>query len=201
MNWEVVAVIVFVAFFGGLLLISRVLAWVAGLILVVKSPGTQPSAKVGFSLAQVFLHSGPWSLALGIGALYYAASLPQQIWLWATLGGFALAGVLLAVTIVLAHLRQRRGTLAPTLLTPERLLKTRRRFFWGTTILFGGSTGGWLLYSMWPLFGQSAGLIAMIIATCLVGGYGFSWFMWQFHGAALQAREDARKQAQRSNAV
>ena len=200
MDWLPVAMVAFAAFFGGLLLVSRVIAWVAGLVLVFKSPASDGSERTGLSLIQFFLHSGPWSLAVAIGALYYVASLPRPIWLWAVLGGFGLAVAVLAIAIVVAHLRHRRTTTSIPL-TPERLLKIRRRFFWGTTIYFGGATAAWMLYVMWAQLGQSLGLIAIVVGVSLGGGYVFSWFMWQWYGASLQARESARQRTERGNAV
>lgn len=193
MTWEPVAAVGFVAFFGGLLLVSRVMSWIAGLVLLFKSPATESAEKVGFSLAQIFLHSGPWSLAVAIGAVYYVATLPERVWLWAVLGGLGLAILLLGITLFVAHVRQRRGAIAPTPLTPERLLKIRRRFFWGTTAYFGGVMAAWMLYSLGPQVRQDLGLALFIVAVCFASGYGCSWFMWQFYGATLQSREDARQ--------
>jgi hypothetical protein len=200
MDWLPAVAVGFAALCVGLLLVSRVLAWVAGIVLVLKSSGTEGTEKVGL-LAQVFLHSGPWSLALAIAALYYVASLPQLIWFWSVLGGLALAVTVLGLAMLVAHLRQRRGTIASIPLTPERLLKIRRRFFWGNTLFYGGFGSAWLLYLMWPQFSQSGGLVMWVIAVFMGGGYVISWFMWQFYGAALQARESARQRAERSNAV
>jgi hypothetical protein len=198
MDWPLLIMVAFAAFFGGILVVSRVIAWVTGLVLVTRSSATE---RPGLALAQFFLHSGPWALAVAIAALYYVASLSQRTWLWAVLGGFGLAVAVLVMGVVTAHLRQRRGSIAPVPLTPEHLLKIRRRFFWVTTIYFGGATSALMLYFMWPQFGQGIGLAAWIVIVCIGGGYVFSWFMWQWVGASLQAREDARRRAERSNAV
>jgi hypothetical protein len=199
MDWLSVAMVAFAAFIVGMLLVSRVVAWVAGLVLVLRSP-TEATEKAGLSLAQVFLHSGPWALALALAALYYVASLPQSIWLWAVLGGSGFAVAVMVFAVAMAHLRQRRGIAALVPLTPERLQKIRRRFFWGNMLFYGGFCSAWLLY-MWPQLGQSMGLVFFVIGVCLGGGYVFSWFMWQFYGASLQARESARQRAERSGAV
>jgi hypothetical protein len=201
MDWTPVAMVGFAAFFVGLLLVSRLLSWVVGLVLVVKSSTAEGTEKAGFTLTQVFLHSGPWALALAIAALYYVAALPQAIWLWAVLGGSGLAVVVLGAGLAVAQLRQRREISASIPLTPERLLKIRRRFFWGNTLFCGAFTSGWLLYLMWPQFSQSVGLVVFVICGCLSGGYVCTWFLWQFYGAALQARETARQRAEQSNAV
>jgi hypothetical protein len=200
MDWPAIVAVGFAAFFVGLLLVSRVLAWVAGLVLLFKSSPTQ-SGQAGLWAAQFCLHSGPWSLALAISALFYLASLPQLIWFWTALAGSGLAVAILVIALAIAHVKQRRGTTAPVPLTSERLAYIRRRFFWGNTIVYGGFSSAWMLYVMWAQFGQSIGLVVFIIGVCLGGGYVFTWFMWQFYGASLQARESARKRAEHSSAV
>lgn len=201
MDWLPIAGVAFAGFFCGLLLASRVLAWLAGLALILRSPATGTGERTAPWLAQFFLHSGPWSLALASGALYYLASLPQRMWLWAVLSGGGLAVAVLVIAMLAAHRRQRLGNAVPVPLTPERLLKIRRRFFWGTTIFFGGAMSAWMLYLMWPRSGQNIGLAIVTVIICTGSGYVFSWFMWQFYGAELQARESARQRAQRNNAV
>ncbi len=201
MDWFAIAAVAFAAFIAGLQLVSRVIAWVAGLALILKSRDAGRGEQAGLSLAQLFLHSGPWSLALAIAALYYVASLSQSTWLWAVLGGLGAAIAVLLTTVAVARWRQRRGIAPLVPLTPERLLKIRRRFMWGTTIYFGGSVATANLYLMWAQLGQSVSLVLFIVVVCLGGGYLFSWFMWQFYGAALQARETARQRAGRNNAV
>src|SRR2546423_6909981 len=115
MNWSVAAV-AFCAFFGGLLLVSRVIAWVAGLVLVFKPSGAKRTA---LGLAQLFLHSGPWSLALAIGAIYYVASLSQPALFWALVAGFSVAVILLVAAIAIVRYRQRQGKMTLVPLTPE----------------------------------------------------------------------------------
>jgi hypothetical protein len=196
-----IAIVAFAAFVGGLLLVSRVTAWIVGIALALKSTDTERDGSTAPLLAQLFLHSGPWSLAISIGAIYHVASLPETIWLWVVLGGLGLAVALMAVVILVAYWRQKRGITAPVPLTPERLLKIRRRFFWGNSLYFGGSMAAVSLYQIWTYFGQSIGFITMVVSICLGCGYGFSWFMWQWYGPALQAREDARRRAERNNAA
>jgi hypothetical protein len=174
---------------------------VAGLALAFKSSAAERGAPTVSLLAQLFLHSGPWLLVVVIGAIYYVATLAEPAWLWAVLAGLGLVLALLAAAVSVAYWRRQRGVTTPVPLTPERLLKIRRRFFLGTSLYFGGGMAALMLYQMWPYFGQSVGLITMVVGICLGGGYVFSWFMWQWYGAALQAREDARRRAERNNAV
>lgn len=132
MQWFAIAAVAFAAFISGVRLLSRVIAWIAGLALVLKSPDTGRGEQAGLSLVQLFLHSGPWSLALAIAALYYVASLPQSIWLWAVLGGLGAAIAILIASAAVARCRQRRRIANLDPLTPERLVKIRRRFMWAT---------------------------------------------------------------------
>lgn len=194
-----IAIVAFAAFFGGLLLVSRVTSWVAGLVVALKSTPAEPGASTAPLLALLFLHSGPWSLVVVIGAIYYVASLAEPGWLWAVLGGLSSAAALLAAVVSVAYWRQKRGATAPASgpLTPERLLQIRRRFFWGISLSFGGAVAAFMLYQMWPYFSQSVGLVAVVVGICLSAGFVFSWFMWQWHGAELQAREDAPRRAKK----
>ena len=191
MDWSVPA-IAFCAFFGGLLLVSSVLAWIAGFVEVFKSSGTEGR---GLGLAQMFLHSGPWSLALAIAAVYYVSYLSRPSLLWALLGGFGAAAIFLAAAVSIANWRRRHAKNVVVPLTPERLAKIRRRFFWLNTMYFGGTIAAVLLYQMWTTIG--GGFIVFILSICVGGGYAFSWFMWQWYGAALQAREEARRREER----
>ena len=200
MDWSV-AIVAFVAFFGGLLLVSRVTAWISGVVLFFKPDAADRGGPAALSLVQIFLHSGLWSLLIAIAAIYYVASLADPAWLWAVVGGLSLAVALLAVVVALSYWRQHRGAATPTPLTPERLLKIRGRFFWGMSLYFGGTLAASMLYLNWQSIGHSAGLVAWVIAVCVAGGYVCSWFLWQWVGASLQAREDARRRAERNNAV
>src|SRR5256885_921495 len=82
------------------------------------------------------------------------------------------------------------------------LLLVSRVIAWiaGLVLAFG-ATVAWMLYVMWAQLGQSLGLIAIVVGVSLGGGYVFSWFMWQWYGASLQARESARQRTERGNAV
>lgn len=195
MDWSIAA-IAFCAFVGGLLLVSRVLAWIAGLVEVFK---TSDDGGTRWGLAQVILHSGPWSLALAIAAIYYVNSLSRPSLLWALLGGLGAAVILLAAAVSIANWRQRRGKNVVVPLTPERLAKIRGRFFWVNTLYFGGAMAAMFIYQLWATVG--GGFVVFVLCVCAASGYVFSWFMWQWYGAALQAREEARRRAEQQHAV
>ncbi len=183
---------IFGLIFGGLMtamvVIPRVMAWIAGLILIFQQPEAieRRSAR---SLSQFFLHSAPWLVAITIGGTYYIASLSEPHLLWALIGGFALGAALLASALVVGYAR-RRKPVAPVPLTPELLARKRRRFLWTCSLLWGGLVFGWLLYEqmLW---------IDMLSVYMLVIGFGggwlWSWFMWQMFSAQLLAREEQRK--------
>src|SRR5512138_1995463 len=174
--------------FGGvmaaMLVIPRVMIWIVSLVLILKAPESA-ERRVARALAPFFLHSGPWLLALAIGAVYYVASLSRPAWLWALLGGIAAGTALLLGAIALGYLRRRKRETPPPL-TPERLLKMRRRFFWTSTLLFGGLMAGLMLYRMRGDAAESVVFLAMSLGA----GWLWSWFMWQFVSAELLGREE-----------
>ena len=199
MDWSVPLLVVG-SFVGTTFVFSRVFSWVAGLVTTFGKHGVAKSEPISpFSLVQVFLHSGPWLLALPIGAIYYVATLPQPVWLWAVLGGFGLAVAVVLTAVALAYLRQRRKQVDPAPLTPERLAKIRRRFFLGTSVYFGGTFSVFILYQLWS--SVSATFVVFVLGVCIGGGYVFAWFMWQWYGALLEAREQARQRQGQGNAV
>ena len=196
-----VALLAMGAFIGGLLVVSRTIAWVVGLWLLLHP--SAPAQRQEFSaslVAQLLLHSGLWSLLLALGGVYYVATYSRPAFLWAILGGFAAAFAVLAFAIILGQLRQRHAR-PPVPLTPQRLLAIRRRFFWITTLFFGGGMAASMLYLTWGPASSSIVFFAVILALCLGGGWVFAWFMWQWFGAALEAAETARQRRERDHAA
>ena len=201
MHLEAVAIVAFAAFVGGLLLFSRLISWIAGLALVLKSGAVERNLKVGALLAQALLHSGPWLLAIAIGCIWYVASVRQGIWLPAVLGGLAFAFAMLTASIAIGTVRRKRGAVRAALpLTEERLIAIRWRFFWGIAISSAG-VGSALAIYMRPQLRHDPALIVMVAIMSLCFGFIFSWIMWQGYGAELRAREDGRRRKERKNAV
>jgi hypothetical protein len=181
--------------FAAFLVLPRVIAWIATIVLAFRPSGRRAS-RTALSLAPFFLHSGPWLLALLIGAISYISSLARPAWLWAFIAGVAAGTLLLAGAIGLAYLRARRGW-KPSPLTPERLAKMRHRHFCLNSLLFGGGLAAYTIYEL----ARNPIDVIVFLAICLGGGYFFSWFTWQFVGASLQAREEDRQRREHKNAV
>lgn len=172
--------------------VPRVMAWIAGLVMILRTP--EPiERRAARSLAQFCLHSGFWLLAIAVAAIWYVASLSQPRWLWALAGGIALGTALLAGAVVLAYVRSRRPTLY-TPLTPELLLKKRRRFFWINSLVFGGVSVAGMEYQ--HVIRDAIDCI-VIFTMGFGGGWGWSWFMWQFVSAQLLAREEQRQRQEK----
>jgi hypothetical protein len=192
--------VAFGGFIGGLLVASRVFAWIVGSVLSIKSSmsAARGTPWIG-SLAPIFLHSGPWFLAIVIGVGYYVASLPDPLLLWALLAGLALAASFLGLAIAMARHRRTRVHSVAMQLTPERLATIRRRFFWINTLSMGVVMTAGMLYQSWSIVGDSVGLLVFAFGVSLCGGWLWSWFMWQWYGTALQSQEDARRRREKGN--
>jgi hypothetical protein len=181
--------------FAAFLVLPRVIAWIATVVLAFRASG-RPELRTALSLAALFLHSGPWLLALLIAAIYYISSLARPTWFWALIAGIALGALLLSGAIGLAYLRRRRGW-KPSPLTPEHLEKIRHRYFWRTSLVYGGTLAALMVYEL----AHNPDDVVVSVAVCLGGGYLFSWFTWQFIGASLQTREEDRQRREHKNAV
>jgi hypothetical protein len=198
-----VLLVAFASFLGGLLVTSRVIAWLIGLALFFK-PSTTSGASLRFGLivALFLLHSGPWVLAVAVAGVFYAASSSHPAYLWAVGGGLALALSLIGVATLRAFLHQRRPKSEPPPLTPERLIVLRRRFFWRYSLLFAlvGTISS--AFGLPLSFSKDFGFFLFIFIASLLVGWGWSWFMWQYYGAILQVNENRRKkERERKNAV
>jgi hypothetical protein len=194
-----VALLAIASFLGGLLVTSRVIGWTTGLLLVFRqSPPGNTSARVGFTIAALFFHSGPWLLVITAGAIYYAASSPRASYLWALVGGLALAVVFIGAATLRASLQLRRPLRQ---LTPERLLVLRRRFFWGNSLVFAFCMPAFFAFQASLSFARDAWFLAIVFVASFAVGWMWSWFMWQWYGAALKVREKARQRRERENVV
>ena len=200
MDWSI-PLLVFSGFIGGMLAISRVLSWLVGLVVMFGSGAAGNGPTPALRFVQIVLHSGPWFLALTVGGIYYVASLSRPGWLWALLSGLGLAVAVLSAAVAFAYLRERQKKLATVPLASESLGKIRRRFFCITTFCFGGTLAASLLYQVWQQVGSSIALVVLLLGLCAGGGYLFSWFMWHWYGATLEANEQARQRQVRKNAV
>jgi hypothetical protein len=195
-----VLLLAFASFIGGLLVASRVIDWIAGLALFFKGPAD--SYRSGFVIAALLLHSGPWVLALAVAALFYAGSSSRDAYRWAAIGGFALALCVLGAAMLRIVLRQRNTDSGPPPLTPERFIALRRRFFWLSSLFFAFCIPATLLFQIPLSFSRDFGFLLFVFVLSFLGGWAWSWFMWQFYGASLQANENRRKkEREKKNAV
>ena len=184
----------FASFIGGLLLVSRVARWITLIALASKRSASGQRSPVG--VAPLVLHSGPWMLVLAVAGVYYVSvSTVPRPYLWALLIGFALACAFIGATTTVAVRRSRRPRREPEPLTPERLLGIRRRFFWRNSLLIGLTLPAWLAYS---LYDEIRGLLPEFLIfgffVTLPFSWLWSWFMWQWYGAELEANEKAREE-------
>jgi hypothetical protein len=199
MDWSVPAA-AFVAFIGGLSIVSKVASWAAAVHLALQS--SKSSAQpVALSVAPLIMHSGPWLLVVAVMVLYYGAHHFRPALLWAVIAGLAAAIAFVASFAIYGHWRSKHPSIPPAPLTTERLALIRSRFFWLSTVGFGGITAAILLYSQWSLYSRSISLFGIVVAASLCGGWLYSWFMWQWYGASLEAREKARLRREGQNAV
>lgn len=197
--------IAFAAVFGGLLVASRMAAWVALLILTFRPPPSCPSAARPIRPATVIVpllfHSGPWSLALAVAGISFAVHSARPATAWAACGGFGLGVALVAGVTLLAVWRQRHPRPEPPPLTPERLLALKRRFFWRNGILAG--IGGPILFSYvtWGTLWHGPGFFLGVFLVSFAGAWMWSWFMWQWLSGALLSAEKARQRRRQQSAA
>jgi hypothetical protein len=185
------------SFMGGLFVTSRVIAWVTLLVLSFKSPPGASGKPLG--VAPLVLHSGPWALAFAIGGVWYAASSSQQAYLRAVGIGLGLAVALMAGVIARAVLRS-RSAIEPPPLTAERLLLLRRRFFWRNSLFFAVANPLFLFLFFPDAAAWGLGVILVACGASFLGGWVWSWFMWQWYGESLKVGEKRRRQREQ-NAV
>ena len=187
-----------VSFFGGLLVVSRVLSWAIGLLQFLKP--SAPAVRSGLSglvLAPLFLHSGPWLLAIAAAGVYYVATLPRPALLWAVVVGFGLAAAFVTSVTLLVLWHQRQPAPESPPLTAERLLAIKRRFFWRNAFFCALIGSAFVAYT-------ERGYGAFLLVTFL-GGFGGgwlgSWFMWQWYGEELKLQDRGRQARKHENAV
>lgn len=197
-----VFLVAFGAFLGGLFVVARVSAWVAGIVVFFKPSGpatAQPNA--AYVLAPLFLHSGPWLLAVAVTAVWYAASSARAAYLWAVVSGLVLAMAIVGTAVVLAYVRQKRPRPEPQPLTPQRFLELRRQFFWRNSLFFGIALPvGFAVFDPFPAARNVAFLVITFLSS-FAGGWLWSWFMWQLYGENLKLIEKARAKRATDNAV
>jgi hypothetical protein len=199
MDWSI-PVAAFIAFVAGLSVVSKILAWGANIYLALR-PSEFVTQPVGLSIAPLVLHSGPWLLVVTVTAVWYIASNFSPALLWSVIGGLTAAILFLSFSAIYAHRRSKQPPKPTEPLTPERLSLIRSRFFRVYTLGFGGSVAAGMLYLYWSQFSQSPFLVGFVIVVSLGGGWIYSWFMWQFYGASLEARESDRIRKERQNGV
>jgi len=197
-----VALVAFGAFLGGLLVVARVMSWVASIALYVK-PAASANTRKGspITIAPLLLHSGPWFLVAAAIAVWYAASSPRAAYLWAVVSGLSLAAAFVGAAVALVYWRQRRPPSEPPPLTPERFLQLRRQFFWRNSLFFAfAGTFGFALFSSLS-YARDIGFLLIVFLMSFATGWVWSWFMWQWQGELLKVNEKARVKRARDNAV
>jgi hypothetical protein len=197
-----VALLAFASFLGGLLVTSRVIAWIAGLLLFLKpSTPTDTGARFGLAIAPLFLHSGPWLLAIAVTGVYYAATSPRAAYLWAVVGGLTFTIAFIVVATPRVFLQQRKPRPEPPPLTPERFLALRRRFFWRNSLFFAFCMPAVFAFPSSLDFGRDISFLVVVFVAGFACGWAWSWFMWQWYGEALKVNEKKRQRRQRENAA
>jgi len=188
----------FASFFGGLLVVSRVLSWAVGLLQFLKpSAPADHRGPTGLVLAPLFLHSGPWLLAIAAFGVYYVATLPRSAFLWAVVVGLGLAAAYVAGATLFVLWRQRRPAPEPPPLTAERLLAIKQRFFWRNALIFALAGPAFVAY-MGNTYGS---LLFISFVGGFAGGWLWSWFMWQWYGEELKLQDRRRQARKHENAV
>ncbi len=196
-----VALLALGSFIGAMLVIERVGSWLAGLIVAFKQPPSDANQQRSLGpIAQLFLHSGPWALAIALSAAYYVAIAARPAHIWAMVGGAALGLAFVTIAAVRALWQQRSGRPHDLPLTPERLLTLRRRFFWLNTLLFAIALPAGIAFTTAGEFKPEVLLLLSLVGGALAG-WAWSWVMWQWVGEALKVREQARIRRTQDNAV
>jgi hypothetical protein len=190
MHWTPV-LLAFAGLMTALFVGGRLAAWVAG---IATNRGDTSTAEGKTALAvPALLHSGPWALAASFGALYYAWRFAERSSFWAIVCGIALAAVIQGGAIVVGT-RKRAPVVTPA---REDIARIRRRFFWVTTVTFGGAQAGLLFYQIGNWIGQNLLVACAVLVICLAGGYVFAWIMWQLYEARVLSRQEMDNQLQR----
>ena len=195
-----VALVGFASFIGGLLVVSRMMHWLALLVRSAKAQSTDGARKRTLPvLVPLVLHSGLWTLVLASVAMYYVTKSSRGEYVPAAYAGVGLAAALVLGGSLWSVLRKSH-TRSGLPLTPERLLSIRRRFFWSISLFFAASfVAGFSLFGLTPP--EAPGFAVMLFPLGFAGGWVWCWFMWQWYGAALQVREKHRRQREGENAV
>jgi hypothetical protein len=153
------------------------------------------------AIAQVFLHSGPWALAIAVAGVYYAAISPRPAYLWSVVGGLGLALAFVAFATLRALWRQRSVQPQEHPLTPERFLTLRRRFFWRNSLFFAVAMPAGIAFTASGEYERGFGFLLFVFLAGGLTGWLWSWFMWQWVGEALKVKEKARQRREQENAV
>ncbi len=194
MNFPVLA-LAFCGFLGGTLVISRTLRCAIGLREV-----PPPSAVAdGRTIHRpwpvvVFLHSGPWVLALAIGAVWYVASLSRPELLWALVGGLGVAVAIIVGVAVAGSASTQRQPAPPVPLTPERLARKRREFFLLTIAFWSITQTAGMAMMYWATLDRDYVIVILTALCSPLGGWMFAWVMWQWIGTSLEVAEKKRRQ-------
>ena len=177
-------------FFGGMLVISRTLGWVAGLLALLRPPRAAPRPSMRVWPVQLFLHSGPWLLALATAAFVRVSLLPWPA-LGALCGGFGLALALVGTAVARMAWLRRRGPQAPPL-TPERLAEKRRQFLLLMTSAITIGVTAFLSWKCWATLDRAYPVVIAVAIVSAVGGWCYSWILWRAINAPREATEKKR---------
>ena len=179
-------------FFGGLLLVSRTSSWLLGLFVLLHESGSTASTRPW--PAALFLHSGPWLLALAVAGCVRVASLPWPAF-GALCGGFGLAVSIVVASVAHSKWRARHPAREPRPLTPERLAGLRREFYLlmtGTMTIVGICLAAW---QCWATLDRDYPRVIQAGLTGLLAGPFSCWMMWQWIGNSLEVQEKRRLRA------
>lgn len=191
MNFPVLA-LAFCGFLGGLLVISRTLRWGVGLREALRPPVPPDGDKARRPWPVLaFLHSGPWVLALAIAAAWYVASLGRPELLWALVGGFVFAALFIVCFTI--RFTRRRVPAQGVPLTPERLAQKRREFYLLTIAFWSIAQTAGMAAMYWATLDRDAAIVIITALSSPLGGWMFSWVMWQWIGASLEVAEKKRR--------
>ncbi len=182
-----IVLLAFCGYLGGLLVLSRTLRWAVALREVLRSPADGGMAGRPWPVV-AFLHSGPWVLALAIGATWYVGSMARPHLLWALVGGFVVS----ALFILSFTIRRKRAEPAP--LTPERLAQKRREFYLLTIGLWTVAQTAGMAWIYWPTLDRDLAIVIITALCSPLSGWLFAWVMWQMYSTSLEVAAKRRRQ-------
>jgi hypothetical protein len=190
-------------FLGTLLVTSRALGWIAGIVVYAQStrvPGE--SLARGSWLAPALLHSGPWLLIVAGFGVYGVWHSGIERWYLPMGIGVALARVLFGTVMFRAHLKAKQGV-PPVLmehepLTPERLADMRDQFVPRTTLVLTCANSAAIGFAFWNLASELPAIAmlffgAIFLVFCFGGSYLLALFFWEMRKGELEASEFERK--------